>query len=168
MGVLLTTEWGVGGKVEWKGNRETITPEAPLEPGTHYRLWTFFFMTVRNDHLENCPRIGGEIFFTTAGAPPPDGNPVREIDLSAFYEGDARGMGRLRGRMTSRHELLHLVTLEDPMLGKATWVYYDGTPVLREGEMILFQQLQEGDILDVTFSGGRASLIQVLSENPSK
>jgi hypothetical protein len=163
MGTLLTTEWGVGGTVEWKENQEIITPEKPLEPGTQYRVWTYLYMTIRNDQVEPCPKIGAEIVFTTAGNSPADGNPVREIDLSGLYEGDDRGIGHLHGTIKTLQKTLHLVTLREETLGTLTWVAYEGTPILLGGEMVPFDRLKAGDVIDVTFSGGRVGLIQVVA-----
>src|SRR3972149_8592806 len=75
MGTLLTTEWGIGGKAVSEGDQEVITPEAPLEPGTQYRVWTYLYMTIRNDKMESCPRIGGGVFFMSARGTPDRGEP---------------------------------------------------------------------------------------------
>jgi hypothetical protein len=162
MGTLLTTEWGIGGTVAWEDNKEIITPEAPLEPGTQYRVWTYLYMTIRNEAMENCHRIGGEIIFKTSGAPPEDGNPVRSFDLSLLYHGDEFGKATVRGPVTSLNQPLHVITIQDKSRGPVNLVVYEGTPVLRQGGLVPFESLRAGDIIEVSVIGGRASMVVLL------
>jgi len=161
LGTLLTTEWGIGGTVRWNDNREIISPETPLEPGTQYRVWTYLYKTIRNNEVENCPRIGGEVTFRTRGTPPDDGKAIRGVDLSTLFHGDDRGMGTLRGPIIEIHPKLPLIILRDGALGKQTWVLYGGTPILRGGELLSRKDLRPGDHVEVVFSGGRAAMVEV-------
>src|SRR3990172_8588855 len=138
MGTLLTTEWGIGGTVSWKGNEETITPEAPLEPGTQYRLWTYLYLTIRDGKPQSCARIGGEVVFKTAGISPADGNLVRNTDLSKIYHGDEYGHGDITGNVKELNPALDLMTVDDIKKGKVSVVIYKGVPVLKEGQFIPF------------------------------
>ncbi len=162
MGTLLTTEWGIGGTVKWDdAGKEIITTEAPLEPGTHYRVWTYLYLTLRNDKVIHCRRIGGEVSFRTAGKPPEDGNPVRNVDLSGLYNGDERGDGNLRGPILNIENSLRLITVKDSALGKVSFVAYNGIPLMRKGDMVQIDKFKVGDIVEVTFTGGRAVMVQV-------
>ncbi|MBI5406366.1 MAG: Ig-like domain-containing protein [Nitrospirae bacterium] len=162
MGTLLTTEWGIGGKAAWEDDREVITPEAPLEPGTQYRVWTYLYMTIRNDKMEYCPRMGGEIIFKTAGEPPEDGNPVRGLDLSALYHGDEFGKAILQGSLTDLNLPLRVLTIRDKAIGPVRLIVYEGTPLLRQGSMVTLDSLRSGDMMEVTLTGGRVSSVILL------
>lgn len=161
MGTLLTTEWGIGGTVGWDGTKEIIKTEAPLEPGTQYRLWTFLYLTLRNDKVIHCPRIGGEVIFTTEGKAAEDGNPVRDIDLSSLYNGDERGDGNISGPILNIVESLRLITVKDKSMGKTSFVGYKGIPLMLKGDMVQIDKFKKGDIVEVTFTGGRAVMVQV-------
>jgi len=162
MGTLLTTEWGIGGKAVLEDNQEVVTPEAPLEPGTQYRVWTYLYMMIRNNAMEHCPRIGGEIIFKTAGKPPEDGNPVRGLDLSALYHGDEFGRATLQGPLTDLNLSLRVMTIRDRSMGPVRVVVYEGTPILKQGMMISMETLQLGDMTEVTLTGGRLSTVVLL------
>lgn len=162
MGILLTTEWGIGGKAALEDNREVITPEAPLEPGTQYRVWTYLYMTIRNDEMVYCPRMGGEIIFKTAGEPPEDGNPVRGLDLSVLYHGDESGKAILQGSLTDLNLPLRVITIRDKARGPVRLIVYEGTPLLRQGSMVTLDSLQSGDMMEVTVTGGRVSSVILL------
>jgi hypothetical protein len=161
MGILLTTEWGIGGHATWDDNREVIIPEAPLEPGTQYRVWIYIYQTIRNDEIIQCPRVGGEIVFRTAGVAPEDKNPIRNVDLSVLYEGDVKGMGSVRGPITAVSSSLKLLMIRDRTLGPVTFVVYEGTPIMREEEWLTFENLRVGDRLEAEFMGGRAVTIRL-------
>jgi len=164
MGTLLTTEWGIGGTVSWKDNVETIIPEAPLEPGTQYRLWTYLYLTIRDDKPQSCARIGGEVVFKTSGAPPDDGNTVRNIDLSKIYHGDEYGHGDITGNVKELNPALDLMTVDDIKKGRVSVVIYKGVPVLKEGQFVPFGMIQVGDKVSVRFTGGRAVTVDI--QNP--
>ena len=161
MGTLLTTEWGIGGTVSWKENVETITPEAPLEPGTQYRLWTYLYLTIRDGAPESCARIGDEVVFKTAGIAPDDGNPIRKIDLSKIYHGDEYGHGDIEGTVKDLNPAIELVTLDDIKRGKITVVVYKGIPIFKNGQIIPFGMIQIGDKASIRFTGGRAVTVEV-------
>ncbi|MDD5434414.1 MAG: Ig-like domain-containing protein [Nitrospira sp.] len=160
-GTLLTTEWGIGGNVQWDSGKEIITTEAPLETGTQYRVWTYLYLTLRNEKVIHCRRIGGEIIFRTAGKPPEDGNPVRTVDLSELYNGDERGDGTLRGPILNIEKSLRLITVKDSAMGKVNFVAYNGIPLMLKGDMVQIDKFKAGDIVEVTFTGGRAVMVQV-------
>ena len=162
MGTLLTTEWGIGGKAVWEGDQEVITPEAPLEPGTQYRVWTYLYMTIRNDKMEYCPRMGGEIIFKTAGEPPEDGNPVRGLYLSTLYHGNESGKAILQGSLTDLNLPLRVITIRDKAIGPVRLIVYEGTPLLRQGSMVTLDSLQSGDMMEVILTGGRVSSVILL------
>ncbi len=164
MGTLLTTEWGIGGTVSWKDNVETITPEAPLEPGTQYRLWTYLYMTIRDGKPVSCARIGGEVVFKTSGTTPDDGNPVRNIDLSKIYHGDEYGHGDITGNVKELNPALDVMTVDDIKKGRVSVVIYKGVPVLKEGQFVSFGMIQVGDKVSVRFTGGRAVTVDI--QNP--
>ena len=161
MGTLLTTEWGIGGTASWMGNVEIIVPEAPLEPGTQYRVWTYLYLTLRDGKPQSCARIGGEVVFKTAGISPADGSPVRNIDLSKIYHGDEYGHGDTSGTVKELNRALHLVTLDDIKMGKISVVIYEGIPIFKEGQMIPFESIQVGDKAAIRFTGGRAVTVEV-------
>lgn len=161
MGTLLTTEWGLGGNVTWEDNKEVITAEAPLEPGTQYRIWTYLYLTLRNDKVIHCPRIGGEITFRTAGRPAEDGNPVGNVDLASLYSGDERGDGNIHGAVINIEQSLRLITVKDQTMGKVSFVAYKGIPLMWKGELVKLEKFKAGDVIEATFTGGRAVMVQV-------
>lgn len=155
LGALLTTEWGAGGKVSWNGNQETITPEAPLEPGTQYKLWTYTYTS--GD--EKCPAYGGEIVFVTAGEPPQDNNPVRKIDISSIYHGDDQGTGRIEGEITAVNDELKIMTVKESFMKSIHVMIYDGLMVMRNGSFAMPANLKVGDKIAGDFMGGRLYMI---------
>ncbi len=161
VGTLLTTEWGIGGTVLWKDSQEIITPESPLEPGTQYRVWTYLYLTLRDGQPMSCPRIGGEVVFTTAGSPPDDANPIRNIDLSKIYHGDEYGHGDIHGKVTGLNSALGLLTVDDEKMGKVSLIIYQGIPVLSKGVFISFDKIQIDDKVDARFMGGRVVTVDI-------
>ncbi|MCC7202341.1 MAG: hypothetical protein IT393_06760 [Nitrospirae bacterium] len=161
MGTLLTTEWGIGGSVSWTDNGEMITPEAPFEPGTQYRLWTMLYLTIRDGDAESCPGIGGEVVFKTAGTPPADGNPVRKLDLSKIYHGDQYGHGDIRGMVRELDLDLSVMTVDDARLGSVILVIYKGIPIFKEGQLIQFGMIKTGDNVSIRITGGRVVTVEV-------
>lgn len=151
LGALLTTEWGAGGKVSWDGDKETITTEAPLEPGTQYRLWTYTYTS--GD--EKCPVYGGEIVFVTAGEPPQDNNPVRKIDISTIYHGNEQGSGKIEGEITALNNELKIITVKESFLKSIHVILYDGLMVMRNGSFAMPENLKVGDKITGDFMGGR-------------
>lgn len=161
IGTLLTTEWGVGGNASWKDNEEVITPEAPLEPGTQYRLWTYLYMTIRDGAPVSCARVGGEVVFRTSGITPSDGNPVREIDLSKIYHGDEYGHGDIMGRVKALNQALGIITVDDKMNGEVSLVIYKGIPVFKGGQTAQLGMIHPGDEVAIRLTGGRAVTVEV-------
>jgi len=155
LGTLLTTEWGIGGKVEWDGDKETITPEAPLESGTQYKVWTYVYTS--GD--ETCPPYGGEIIFTTSGDPPEDNNPIRKIDLSSLYFGDEMGSGKVEGDIIAIHDNLPLITLRERSRKTINLILNEGIMVMRNGNPSLPTALKVGDTIVGEFMGGRLFMI---------
>ncbi|MCC7203073.1 MAG: hypothetical protein IT393_10500 [Nitrospirae bacterium] len=155
LGALLTTEWGAGGKVAWDGDRETIAPEAPLETGTQYKLWTYSYTS----GTEKCPPYGGEIVFVTAGEPPQDNNPVRKIDISAIYHGNDEGTGKIEGEITAIHDELKLMTVKESFMKSINIILYDGLMVMRNGGFAMQANLRVGDKITGDFMGGRLYMI---------
>lgn len=160
-GALLTTEWGIGGNVTWEDNKEVITADAPLEPGTQYRVWTYLYLTLRNEKVIHCPGIGGEITFRTAGIPVEDGNSIRNVDLASLYNGDERGDGNIRGAVINIDQSLGLITVRDQTMGKVSFVAYKGIPLMWKGELVKLEKFKAGDVIEATFTGGRAVMVQV-------
>ena len=155
LGTLLTTEWGIGGKVTWDGDKETITTEAPLEPGTQYRVWTYVYTSGE----EVCPAYGGEIVFVTAGAPPEDNNPVRKFDLTTLYHGNETGSGKIEGEITAINSDLHVITVKAMYLKKINIVIYEGIMVMRNGNFSSPSAIKVGDTVTGEFMGGRLFMI---------
>ncbi len=157
LGTLLTTEWGVGGQAAWDGDKEIITPEAPLEPGTQYRVWTYVYTSGG----EACPANGGEIVFVTAGAPPEDNRPVRKFDLTSLYHGNEAGSGKIEGEITAIDKDLHVITVKEGMLKKVNVVLYEGIMVMKGGNLASPADLKVGDTIKGEFMGGRLYMITV-------
>src|SRR3972149_3013099 len=112
LGVLLTTEWGAGGKVAWEGDKETITPEAPLEPGTQYKVWTYTYTS----GVEGCPAYGGGGVFFLGGEAPLDKKPVRNIDISTIYHGNEQGSGKIEGEIIALNDELKVLTVKESFM----------------------------------------------------
>src|SRR3989304_8190008 len=123
-------------------------------------------MTIRNDKMEYCSRMGGEIIFKTAGEPPEDGNPVRGLDLSALYHGDESGKAILQGLLTDLNLPLRVLTIRDKAIGPVRLIVYEGTPLLRQGSMVTLDSLQSGDMMEVILTGGRGGPVFLLAEEP--
>lgn len=155
LGTLLTTEWGAGGKVAWDGDKETITPEAPLEPGTQYKVWTYAYTSGH----ETCPAYGGEILFMTAGDPPEDNNPIRKLDLSTLYYGNETGSGKVEGEIAAIHNSLPLITVKERHFKTINVILYEGVMVMRNGNFSLPSALKTGDAITGEFMGGRLYMI---------
>ena len=155
LGALLTTEWGAGGKVSWDGDRQSITPEAPLEPGTQYKLWTYTYTSGE----EACPVYGGEIVFVTAGDPPQDNNPVRKIDISTIYHGNEQGSGKIDGEITALNDELKVMTVKESFMKSINVILYDGLMVMRNGNFAMPSNLKVGDKITGDFMGGRLYMI---------
>ncbi len=157
LGTLLTTEWGVGGQVAWEGDKETITPESPLEPGTQYRIWTYIYTSGG----EACPVYGGEIVFITAGNPPEDNKPIRKFDLTTLYYGNETGSGKIEGEIAEMNNDLHVITVKEGVLKKVNIILYEGVMVMRNGNMALPSALKVGDKVTGEFMGGRLFMLTV-------
>ena len=155
LGALLTTEWGAGGKVAWEGDKETIIPEAPLEPGTQYKLWTYTYTS----GVEGCPAYGGEIVFVTAGEPPQDNNPVRNIDISTIYHGNEQGSGKIEGEIIALNDELKVLTVKESFMKSINVILYDGLMVMRNGGFAMPANLKVGDKIAGDFMGGRLYMI---------
>ncbi len=155
LGTLLTTEWGVGGKVTWEGDKETITPESPLEPGTQYRVWTYVYTSGG----EACPVYGGEIVFVTAGNPPEDNKPIRKFDLTTLYYGNEAGSGKIAGDITEINNDLHVIAVKEGVLKKINIIISEGIMVMRNGNMASLSALKVGDKVTGEFMGGRLFMI---------
>lgn len=160
LGTLLTTEWGVGGKVTWDGDKETITPESPFEPGTQYRVWTYIYTSGH----EVCPAYGGEIVFVTAGEPPDDKNPIRKFDLTTLYYGDEMGAGKIEGEITAINNDIHVITMKENFLKNVNIVLYEGIMVMRNGNFSSPSALKVGDKVSGDFMGGRLYMITASGE----
>ena len=158
LGTLLTTEWGVGGKVKWDGNKEIITPEKPLEPGTQYRIWTYIYTTGH----EVCPPYGGEIIFVTRGDPPKDNNPIRNFDLSTLYHGDKMGAGSIEGKITRIDRKLGLISVKTGFTKELTIILKEDVMVMKGDQMLSPSELKVGDKIKGDFTGGRLYLVTLL------
>lgn len=155
LGALLTTEWGLGGKVTWEGDKETITPDAPLEPGTQYKVWTYTYTS----GTEICPTIGGEIVFVTAGTPPDDNKPIRKFDLTTIYHGNESGAGKIDGEIIDINNDLRIVTVKEGYLKKINVMLYEGVMVMRNNNFTMPSGLKVGDKIVGEFMGGRLFMI---------
>lgn len=155
LGALLTTEWGIGGKVEWDGNKQTITPEAPLEPGTQYMVWTYTYTS----GMEICPRLGGEITFFTSGDPPDDNKPVRKFDLSSLYHGNEAGSGRIEGEITAINSDLSIITVKENFLKSINIILHEGIMLTRNGNFTSPAEIKVGDTVTGEFMGGRLYML---------
>lgn len=157
IGTLLTTEWGIGGKVAWEGKKEIITPEAPLEPGTQYRIWTYVYTS--GDEM--CPPYGGEIIFITKGKPPDDNNPIRNFDLSTLYHGDKMGSGSIEGEIVSINSELGVITVKRRFSQHVNIILHDGIIIMRNGNFLPPSELKTGDRIEGKFMGGRLYMINL-------
>lgn len=155
LGALLTTEWGIGGKAAWEGDKETITPEAPLEPGTQYKVWTYTYTS----GSDMCPAIGSEIVFITAGPPPDDNKPVRKFDLTTLYHGNETGSGKVEGEIVELNNDLHVITVKEGYLKKTNMILYEGVMVMRNSGFSSTAALKVGDKITGEFMGGRLFMI---------
>lgn len=160
LGTLLTTEWGIGGQVTWDGDKEIITPEAPLEPGTQYRVWVYAYASGG----DGCPAYGGEIIFVTAGNPPEDNNPVRKFDLTTLWHGNETGSGKIEGGITAINNDLHVITVKDKYLKNINIILYEGIMVMRNGNLSSPSALKVGDTVTGEFMGGRLYMITANGE----
>ena len=158
LGALLTGEYGSGGQVKWEGAQLIITPEAPLEPGTQYVLWVFKYISMGG---EACPRLGSRVFIKTAGEAPNDGNPIREINLSAIWHGNTNGMQRLTGTVTDIHPKLELVSLDTQEQGKIQIILDDGSFIMKGEKVLGKSDLKPGDSVQAEFFGERLVWILV-------
>ena len=155
LGALLTTEWGAGGKVSWDGDRQSITPEAPLEPGTQYKLWTYTYTS--GDEV--CPVYGGEIVFVTTGDTPQDNNPIRKIDITTIYHGNEQGSGKIEGEITVINDELKVITVKESFMKSINVILYDGLIVMKNGNFSMPSNLKVGDKITGDFMGGRLYMI---------
>ena len=155
LGALLTTEWGAGGKVSWDGDRQSITPEAPLEPGTQYKIWTYTYTSGN----EVCPVYGGEIVFVTAGDTPQDNNPIRKIDITTIYHGNEQGSGKIEGEITVINDELKVITVKESFMKSINVILYDGLMVMKNGNFAMPSNLKVGDKITGDFMGGRLYMI---------
>lgn len=158
LGTILTGAFGVGGTVKWQGAQMIITPEAPLEPGTQYLFWVYKYISISG---VPCPRLGTRLFFKTAGDAPKDGNPIREVNLSAVWRGTTNGMQRLTGSVTSVHPVLDIISLDTHEQGKIQ-ILLDSGSFLMKGEKVLSKsELRPGDAVQAEFYGERLTWILV-------
>ncbi len=155
LGALLTTEWGIGGTAAWEGDKETITPEALLEPGTQYKVWTYTYTS----GSEICPTIGSEIVFVTAGTSPDDNKPVRKFDLTTLYHGNETGSGKVEGEIVELNNDLHVITVKEGYLKKTNMILYEGVMVMRNSVFSSAAALMVGDKITGEFMGGRLFMI---------
>jgi hypothetical protein len=158
LGALLTGMGSSGGTVEWQGAQMIITPDAPLEPGTQYVIWVYKYISVGGTP---CPRLGRSLFFKTAGEPPKDGNPIREINLSAIWRGSTNGMQRLNGTITSVHPSLNLVSLNTKELGPLQIILDEGSLLMKGDRMLTKPDLKPGAAVQAEFFGERLTWILV-------
>jgi hypothetical protein len=158
LGRLLTSESGVGGTVEWHGAQMIITPEDPLEPGTQYVVWVYKYISVEG---VPCPRLGNRLFFKTAGDPPKDGNPIREINLSAIWRGTTNGSQRLTGTVEGVHQKLDLVSLNTKEQGRIQIILDEGSMIMKGEKVLTKADLKKGDPIQAEFYGERLTWILV-------
>lgn len=158
LGRLLTSESGVGGTVEWHGAQMIITPEDPLEPGTQYVVWVYKYISVEG---VPCPRLGTRLFFKTAGDPPKDGNPIREINLSAIWRGTTNGNQRLTGTVAGVHPTLNLVSMNTKEQGPIQIILDEGSMIMKGEKVLTKSDLKKGDPIQAEFYGERLTWILV-------
>lgn len=158
LGALLTSESGVGGKVDWQGAQMIITPEDPLEPGTQYVVWVYKYISING---VPCPRLGTRLFIKTAGEAPKDGNPIREINLSAIWRGTTNGTQRLTGMVTGVHPKLNLVSLDTKEQGAIQIILDEGSVIMKGEKLLNKPDLKPGDAVQVEFYGERLTWILV-------
>ncbi len=158
LGSLLTSESGVGGKVEWQGAQMIITPEDPLEPGTQYVVWVYKYISING---VPCPRLGSRLFFKTSGEPPKDGNPIRAINLSAIWRGTSSGMQRLNGTVSGVHPSLNLVSLNTREQGAIQIILDEGSVIMKGEKLLTKSDLKPGDAIQAEFYGERLTWILV-------
>ncbi len=152
LGTLLTTEWGAGGGVRWDGAQTIITPEVPLEPGTEYMIWVYKYISIQG---APCPRIGNRLYLRTAGEPPQDGNPLRDIRLSSIWRGNSNGLQRLNGTIVSIHPRLNLVSIDTRELGPLQIVLDEGSLLMQGERLLTKEQLTPGAKFQLEFFGER-------------
>ncbi|MBI3995680.1 MAG: hypothetical protein HY349_06880, partial [Nitrospirae bacterium] len=131
---------------------------APLEPGTQYVLWVFKYISMGG---EPCPRLGSRVFIKTAGEAPKDGNPIREINLSAVWRGSTNGMQRLTGTVTDVHPKLEIVSLDTQEQGKIQIILDDGSFIMKGEKVLGKSDLKPGDSVQAEFFGERLVWILV-------
>ena len=68
----------------------------------------------------------------------------------------------IRGPVTSLNLPLYVITVWDKSRGPVNLVVYEGTPVLRKGGIVPMENLRIGEIVEVTVTGGRASMLILL------
>lgn len=158
LGRLLTSEAGVGGTVEWQGAQMTVRPEDPLEPGTQYVVWVYKYISMEGIP---CPRLGHRLFFKTAGKPPKDGNPIRNINLSAIWRGTTNGAQRLTGTVVSVHPTLNLVSLKTKEQGAIQIILDEGSLIMKGEKTLTKSDLKPGDAVQAEFYGERLTWILV-------
>ncbi len=158
LGNLLTSESGVGGRVDWQGAQMVITPEDPLEPGTNYVVWVYKYIS--NNGVP-CPRLGTRLFFKTAGKTPKDGNPIRAINLSGIWRGTSNGMQRLHGKVSGVHPTLNLVSLDTREQGPIQIILDEGGVIMKGEKLLTKAELKPGNAVQVEFYGERLVWILV-------
>jgi len=158
LGRLLTSESGAGGTVEWHGAQMIITPEDALEPGTQYVVWVYKYISVNG---VPCPRLGNRLFFKTAGEPPKDGNPIREINLSSIWRGTTNGTQRLTGKVIRVHPTLNLVSLKTKEQGEIQIILDEGSLIMKGEKTLTKSELRPGDSVQAEFYGERLTWLLV-------
>jgi len=158
LGKLLTSDAGLGGKLEWQGAQMIIRPENPFEPGTQYVIWVYKYIS--NGGVP-CPRLGTRLIFKTSGTAPQDGNPIREINLSGIWRGTSNGMQRLNGTVTGVHPKLNLVSLDTIEQGPIQIILDEGSLIMKGDKILTRADLKEGDAIQAEFYGERLTWILV-------
>ena len=152
LGTLLAGAGGIGGTVEWDGAQMVITPEDTLEPGTQYVVWVYKYISV--DGVP-CPRLGNRLFFKTAGEPPKDGNPIREVNLPSIWRGNSNGAQRLTGTIGGIHPKLNLVSLESKEYGPIQILVDEGAMIMHGEKVLARTDLMPGMAFQAEFFGER-------------